>query len=149
MRVDFYHLENVSLDTALPQLLEKAYESGAHILVKTDMADRADYLNTLLWTYRPDSFLPHAVEKDGHSELQPILFTHKDSFNPNGATIAVLVDGVEVPLDGDFVRCLYFFDGRNPQALQAAREEWKRVSSAGCDRFYWQQNAQGHWENKG
>jgi DNA polymerase-3 subunit chi len=83
MRVDFYHLETVSLDSALPQILQKAYEAGQNILLKVDMAERADYLNSLLWTYQPDSFLPHGVEKDGFAEKQPILITHKDNFNPN------------------------------------------------------------------
>ena len=149
MRVDFYHLEKVSLDNALPQILQKAYEAGQNILIKVDMAERADYLNTLLWTYKPDSFLPHGVEKDGFAEKQPILITHKDGFNPNNASLCVLVDNVQVPLDEGFARALYFFDGRNPESLQLAREEWKRISNAGADKFYWQQNENGKWENKG
>ena len=148
MRIDFYHLEKMPLDSALPMLLEKAFESGQKVLVKVDMAERADYLNTLLWTYKPDSFLPHGVEKDGNAENQPILITHKDNYNPNNATLVVLVDNVPVPLEEDFVRALYFFDGRNPDSLQKARQEWQRVSDAGADRFYWQQNEVGKWENK-
>ena len=149
MRVDFYHLEKMSLDDALPQILQKAYEAVQPILIKVDMAERADYLNTLLWTYKPDSFLPHGVEKDGYSEKQPILITHKDNFNPNNAKLCVSVDNVPVPLNENFERVLYFFDGRNPEALQQAREEWKKVASAGVDKFYWQQNENGKWENKG
>ena len=149
MRVDFYHLERVSLEQALPQILQKAYEAGQKVLIKVDMAERADYLNTLLWTYMPDSFLPHGVEKDGFAEKQPIFITHKEGVNPNSATLCVLIDNMPVPLDEHFFRVLYFFDGRNPEALQKAREEWKRVASAGIDKFYWQQNEVGKWENKG
>ena len=149
MRIDFYHLEKTPLDNALPALLEKAYESGQRVLIKVDMAERADYLNTLLWTYKTDSFLPHGVEKDGNAENQPILITHKDNYNPNKASLIVLVDNVPVPLEEGFVRALYFFDGRNPEALQKARLEWQRVSNAGADRFYWQQDeTTGKWENK-
>ena len=148
MRIDFYHLEKTSLDNALPMLLEKAFESGQRVLIKVDMAERADYLNTLLWTYKPDSFLPHGVEKDGNAENQPIFITHKDKFNPNKAALVVLVDNVPVPMDEGFTRALYFFDGSNPDSLQIARKEWQRVSDAGADRFYWQQNETGKWENK-
>ena len=148
MRVDFYHLEKVSLEDALPQILQKAYDAGQMVLVKVDMAERADYLNSLLWTYKPESFLPHGVEKDGFPEKQPIFITHKDNFNPNNATICVVLDNLSVPLDEGFVRALYFFDGRNPEALQKAREEWKRLASLGADKFYWQQNENGKWENK-
>ncbi len=149
MRVDFYHLEKVPLDAALPMLLQKAYETGQHILIKVDMAERADYLNSLLWTYQSDSFLPHGVEKDGNAEEQPIFITHKDNYNPNASSLVVLVDNMPVPLDENFTRALYFFDGRNPDALQKARSEWQRVTAAGAERFYWQQNETGRWENKG
>lgn len=148
MRVDFYHLEKTSLDTALPMLLEKAHEVGQSVLIKTEMAERSDYLNSLLWTYKPDSFLPHGVEKDGFPEKQPIFITHKDNYNPNESTLCVLVDNLPVPLDDNFTRVLYFFDGRNPESLSKAREEWKRVSAAGVDKFYWKQDENGRWENK-
>ena len=77
MRIDFYHLEQTPLDKALPIILEKAYQQGTRILIKTGLAERSDYLNTLLWTYDPASFLPHGVEKDGFAENQPIFITHK------------------------------------------------------------------------
>ena len=118
MRVDFYHLEKTPLDNVLPILLEKAYESDQKVLIKVDIAERADYLNTLLWTYKPDSFLPHGVEKDGNAESQPILITHKDNYNPNKATLVVLLDNIPIPMEDGFVRALYFFDGRNPDSLQ-------------------------------
>ena len=148
MRIDFYHLEKTSLDRVLPALLQKAYESGQRILIKTDLAERSDYLNTILWTYHPNSFLPHGVEKDGYATEQPIFITHKDNYNPNEATLCVLIDNVQVPLDDNFTRAFYFFDGRDAEALQKARAEWQRVSNAGADRFYWQQNEKGKWENK-
>ena len=149
MRVDFYHLEKTSLDDALPLILEKAYETSQNVLIKVEMAERADYLNSLLWTYKPDSFLPHGVEKDGFPEKQPIFITHKDNFNPNNASLCVLIDSLSIPLDERFTRILYFFDGKNPVSLQKAREEWKKVSSVGVDKFYWQQDETGKWQNKG
>ncbi len=148
MRIDFYHLQTIPLEKALPAILQKAYESGAPVLIKTDLAERSDELNTLLWTYSPDSFLPHGVEKDGKAEQQPIFITHKDNFNPNKASLCVLVDNIPVPLEEGFERALYFFNGLNPDALEKARAEWRRVSDAGAERFYWQQNESGKWENK-
>ena len=148
MRVDFYHLERVPLEKALPAILQKAYEAGSKVLIKTDLAEQADELNTLLWTYQSDSFLPHGCEKDGFSDKQPIFITHKDDFNPNNASLCVCVHNVPVPLDKNFVRVLYFFNGLNQDSLDKARAEWKRVSEAGVDRFYWKQNENGKWENK-
>ena len=149
MRIDFYHLEKMSLEKVLPAILLKAYSSGNRVLIKTDLAEQADVLNTFLWTYDPASFLPHACEKDGFSDKQPIFITHKEHFNPNNATICVLTNDVPVCLDENFARILYFFNGLNEESLKKAREQWKKVSEAGAEKFYWKQNGSGKWENKG
>ena len=149
MRVDFYHLEKMSLEKVLPVILQKAYSAGTKVLIKTDLAEQADALNALLWTYEPDSFLPHGCEKDGFIEKQPIFITHKDNFNPNGATLCVLTNDVPVCLDESFERVLYFFNGLNQESLEKAREQWKKVAEAGVEKFYWKQNESGKWENKG
>ena len=60
-RVDFYHLQKQSLDEVLPKLLEKAYQSGKHILVKTGSSDKVEAISSFLWTFRDDSFLPHEI----------------------------------------------------------------------------------------
>ncbi len=148
MRIDFYHLEKIPLEKALPVILQKAYETGLKILIKTDLAEQADELNALLWTYQPDSFLPHGCEKDGFADKQPIFITHKDNFNPNNATLCVCIHDIPVPLDGNFERILYFFNGLNQTSLDKARSEWRKVSDAKIDRFYWKQNEDGKWENK-
>ena len=86
---------------------------------------------------------------NGNSSNVYIFITHKDNFNPNQAPLCVIIDNLEIPLDGSFERVLYFFDGKNPVSLQKAREEWRRVSSFGADKFYWQQDEAGKWKNKG
>ena len=148
MRVDFYHLQKVPLEKALPVILQKAYDTGKNVLIKTDLAEQADALNTLLWTYLPDSFLPHGVEKDGFAEKQPIFITHKNDFNPNNAVLCVCVNDVPVPQEG-FERILYFFNGLNQQSLDKARREWRKLADSNAECFYWKQNESGKWENKG
>ncbi len=148
MRIDFYHLEQMSLEKALPFILEKAYQQGTRILIKTGLAERSDYLNTLLWTYDPASFLPHGVEKDGFTDCQPIFITHKFEENPNHASLLIIVDGDEVPLESGFERVLYFFNGRDIDALTKARAEWKRVKQSEGQLFYWKQDPTGRWEQK-
>lgn len=149
MRIDFYHLEKFPLEKALPAILQKAYETQANVLIKTDLAEQADELNILLWTYDPNSFLPHGCEKDGFAEKQPIFITHKDGVNPNHASLCVLVHNVPVPFDEGFERILYFFNGLNQESLDKAREQWKKVAQTDAQRFYWKQDESGKWENKG
>ena len=56
----FYHLQNMSLESVLPPLLEKSLERGWRVVVQSTSPERTDALDAHLWTYSDDSFLPHA-----------------------------------------------------------------------------------------
>jgi DNA polymerase-3 subunit chi len=141
----FYHLRNVGLDRALPRLLERVVERGMRAVVLAGSTERQEYLNSLLWTYDPDSFLAHGSAGDGNAAQQPIYLTTTEE-NPNGAKVLVLVDGGNVSFAGTFDRCLDIFDGGDPAAVSAARERWRSAKAAGFDVTYWQQSEQGRWE---
>lgn len=148
-RVDFYHLQKVSIEQALPKLLEKAYGTGKNVLVKVGTEARVEFLNTALWTYDDQSFLPHGSKKDGNADMQPIWLTSGED-NPNNAAMLFLVDGAVVDMDklAGFERVFNMFDGTSDEALQQARSFWKQVKAAGYDCFYWQQDDNGSWKQK-
>ena len=58
-RVDFYHLQNQTLENVLPKLLEKAYETGKKVKIKVGNEERVEFINTFLWTFNDQSFIPH------------------------------------------------------------------------------------------
>lgn len=149
MRVDFYHLQSSSVEQALPKLLEKAYATGKNILVKIGTDARVEFLNTALWTYDDQSFLPHGSKKDGNAALQPIWLTSGDD-NPNNAKMIFLVDGAQISIEQipQFDRVLNLFDGADNDSLSRAREFWKQIKQAGIDCFYWQQDNNGNWQQK-
>src|SRR3954447_13813507 len=90
----FYHLERTGLEQALPELLEKTLKRGWKAVVRAREAQRVGDLDTWLWTYRDDSFLPHAPDDEPGAARQPILLTTGFE-NPNGAAALFLVDGAE------------------------------------------------------
>jgi DNA polymerase-3 subunit chi len=145
--VGFYHLTRTPLERALPKLLERALASGLRAVVMAGSAERVAALDAALWTYEQLSFLPHGSARDGEPELQPIWLTAEDE-NPNGAQVLVLTDGAASQHVGDYARCLDMFDGRDPEAVQAARGRWKLFRDAGHALAYWQQNEAGGWERK-
>lgn len=146
-RIGFYHLIHWPLDKALPKLLEKVLASGQRAVVMAGSSERIEHLNALLWTYDPGSWLPHGSRSDGDAALQPVWLTDQDE-NPNQATVLVLTDGVVTPLIDSFERCLDLFDGRDPQAVEAARNRWRMWKAAGHDLTYLQQTERGGWEEK-
>lgn len=148
-RVDFYHLQKQNLEAVLPKLLERAYASGKKIKVKIGNEMRVEFLNSLLWTYQDESFLPHGSKKDGSAELQPIWLSAEDD-NPNQAEMLFLVDGAKLNADeaAKFERVFNIFDGNNADAVSAARVFWKELKPTDAELHYWQQDSAGRWQEK-
>lgn len=143
----FYHLTESTLEEALPGLLEKSLERGWKVVVQTGTEERRDALDQHLWTFREDSFLAHATDREPHPAEQPVLLTTGPA-NGNGAQIRFLVDGAAPPeLDG-YERAVFLFDGHDQPQLEAAREEWKRLKSGSHQVTYWQQTPERRWERK-
>jgi DNA polymerase III subunit chi len=144
--IAFYHLSLTPLDRSLPKLLERAWTQGYRIVVRTASPERVEQLSATLWSYDEAAFLPHGSARDGNAAMQPIWLTHS-SENPNGASMLVLVDGVEADDIGSYARCADLFDGNDAGAVEAARSRWRRAREAGHTLTYWQQTMSG-WERK-
>tara|TARA_B100000427_G_scaffold316281_1_gene311192 strand:+ start:71 stop:520 length:450 start_codon:yes stop_codon:yes gene_type:complete len=145
--ISFYHLERSPLEQALPKLLEKTLSIGKRALVLASTEDRVENLAQVLWTYDPDAWLPHGTAKDGSPEDQPVWLSTEDE-TPNKATFLFLTDGATSQWVDSYERCFELFDGRDPAAVQAARDRWKAYKAAGHDLSYLQQTPQGGWEKK-
>jgi DNA polymerase-3 subunit chi len=147
----FYHLERTGLNQALPELLEKTLQRGWRALVKCADDDRVEYMDGWLWSYRPDSFLPHGMADDENAARHPVLLSRSGE-NLNGAQALFLLDGAEPgPLPGalePYARCMVLFDGRDEAALTTARARWKEVKAAGCEVAYWKQSEEGAWRKQ-
>jgi DNA polymerase III subunit chi len=148
----FYHLERRTLDEALPGLVEKSLERGWRALIKTESADRAAAIDTLLWTYNDQTFLPHAQLGDGDASRQPALITVEDE-NRNGAHVLFVVGGAAPPawdgaLAASLARIVLMFDGRDGAALATARAAWKEAKAAGHDVTYWKESPSGKFEKQ-
>ncbi|HVZ99765.1 MAG TPA: DNA polymerase III subunit chi [Caulobacterales bacterium] len=145
----FYHLERSDLEKALPPLLEKCLERGWRAIVRGGSEERLEALDVHLWTYRDESFLPHARDEGrADASRQPVLLTAKQG-NPNGARALFVIDGADPGDITAFERACILFDGRDENALNSARSRWKEAKAAGVEASYWRENAAGRWEKQG
>ena len=143
MQVDFYHLTRQPLERALPQIAERVVASGARLLIVSGNAAQRSQLDRQLWSYAPDSFLPHAELGADDDAAQPVLIA-PDVNAANGARHIALVDGEWRDEALDFERAFHFFD---EASVAAARAAWKRLGDRGdIARRYWKQNDAGRWE---
>ena len=144
----FYHLQGQKLEGVLPTLLERSVERGWRVVVQGASDERIDALDSHLWIYSDDSFLPHGTWREAEAADQPVLLTVTDA-NPNAASVRFLIDGAPVPADAEtYQRLVLLFDGDDDDAVAAARAQWAEVKAKGFDATYWQPDDSGRWVKK-
>ena len=94
--------------------------------------------------------MPHGSKKDGTPESQPIWLTAEND-NPNSAVFLFLTDGADAEIDeiSQYERVFNIFDGNSQEAVENARNFWRTLKQQSIDIFYWQQNSDGTWQQKG
>jgi len=138
----FYHLERTSLDQALPELLEKTLARGWKAIVRARQPERIEHLDGWLWSYKDESFLPHAPDAEPRAARQPILLTTGFD-NPNRADALFLIDGAEPGELAGYTRCVVMFDGADDGQLVTARGQWTAIKAKGFPVSYWRQQGRG------
>ena len=141
MLVDFYHLASSPLERVLPQICEKVLGSGERLLIVAQGA-LLQQLDTQLWSYAREAFLPHGLSDGQAPEAQPVLISPLAE-PQNGATNIALADGRWREEALGFQRTFYFFDNSH---LDEARGTWRALQAnpeAQCR--YWKQDQRGKW----
>lgn len=142
--VGFYHLTRTSVEQALPQLLGRTLGAKQRAVVVCRDSVRRAALDAALWACPDPNWLPHGTAEDGDADLQPIWLTGEPEA-PNGARYLFLVDATEPVALAGFERVFDLFDGKDPEAVSAARVRWKAAKDGNCMLTYWRQGARG-WE---
>jgi DNA polymerase-3 subunit chi len=144
----FYQLKGQSLEQVLPALLQKSLERGWRVVVQASSEERVEALDSHLWTWRDDAFLPHGTWRDAEAADQPILLTVGEE-NPNAAGVRFQVEGAGMPADASaYQRIVLLFDGDDPDALEAARTRWGQAKASGFEVTYWQADEEGRWHRQ-
>lgn len=141
MLVDFYHLAHSPLERVLPQICEKVLAGGGRLLIVAE-PPLLDQLDSRLWSYERDAFLPHGKSDGPVPEAQPVLLASNVEAL-NGAKNVAIADGQWREEALGFERIFYFFDGNR---VDAARESWRALKDrSGVERRYWKQDERGKW----
>jgi DNA polymerase-3 subunit chi len=141
----FYHLEGQPLQAVLPVLLEKTLSRGWRACLRFSTPERLETVDSALWTYRDESFLPHGTARDGHAGGQPVFLTLEDTA-PNNAQVLFLLETATEREPGRYLRVMRIFDGLDEEAKTLARQEWQGAKAAGLAVSYWKQDAGGAWK---
>ncbi|MCW3847752.1 DNA polymerase III subunit chi [Sphingomonas sp. LB-2] len=143
MQVDFYHLTRAPLERVLPTIAQKVLEGGGRLLIVAEEDGARARLDQLLWSFSPESFLPHARAGAGDDAAQPVLIAG-EAEPGNGARNIALVDGLWRDAALAFDRAFHFF---GEDHIAEARAAWRGLADKpDVVRNYWKQDDNGRWE---
>ena len=138
-RIDFYLLEEpagVACDVTACRIAEKAWLQGHRVHLHVDSPESARRLDDLLWTWRDESFVPHAVcggadEPAGADGGLPVTIGW--GMLPGFAADVLLNLDSRVPEGFDrFARVAEFVGGAE-SARAAGRERFRRYRAHGFE----------------
>jgi DNA polymerase-3 subunit chi len=133
-QVDFYVLDagdQRARFTTACRVVEKAYEQGLKVTVRTASPAQTAELDDLLWTFSDRSFVPHGVwpAEPEFAAATPVMIA-------SGALPAahrdVLVNlGPDVPPELESFARVCEVVGGDEDSKQAARQRWRAYKQAG------------------
>lgn len=151
--IRFYHFSRKTIEQVVPELCDRAFNRGHKILIRLADDVTLNRMNDALWTFKPESFLPHGIPQKQHTDTSfdlqqtPIWLT-TESDNPIQADMLILTNGIIANDIQDYKLCCDILDGQNPEQITQGRERWKAYKAAGHTVTYWQQTEEGKWEQK-
>lgn len=131
-RVGFYIVENSDPESRLRlalRLTDKAHQRGNRIFINAASEDEARWLDEQLWTFRPASFLPHALVTDQPDE-QICIGWGQDPLQQDDLLINLQLR--VPPFIGRFHRVAELVN-QEPQRLEALRDSWRHYKQRGYD----------------
>ena len=130
--VDFYVLKDKAPQAGMQftcRLAEKIFKDGHQVYINTASEQQLKQLDDLLWSFRPGSFLPHAVYIGELPEATPILLGH--ATEPEGPSDVLVNLAEDIPaFFSRFSRVTELVSGDEVQR-DAARTRYKFYKDRG------------------
>ena len=147
-QVDFYHLTQSDLETALIMLVKKTIAVGKTALILSPKP-LASTLDAALWAHDAGSWIPHGVDDAEGVEVAKVWISTDPASNPLKAPFLFLLQG-QVPASWDgFERVFNLFDGRSEMQVNEARAQWKTWNgNAALTLSHYAQSEDGRWQKK-
>ena len=134
-RVDFYQIESSESPLSFAcRLIEKIHRQGLKVYVHTGSDKQAKELDDLLWTYKPERFVPHTL----HSATDPAPVRIGSGADPDGhGEVLVNLAGDVPDFFSRFDRVTEVVPG-DESSRTAARENYRFYRDRGYQLAYHQ-----------
>tara|TARA_B100000929_G_C15453223_1_gene401895 strand:- start:492 stop:947 length:456 start_codon:yes stop_codon:yes gene_type:complete len=117
----FYKTSNFRVDETFYVLVQKALEKNLNSVVIFETKEALKDISIMLWSKKPETFLPHSIERDNLSNDSPIYLTTREE-NPNKSQIIFSPEGALVKKSKNWKRCIYIFDHDDNSSFDRLKE---------------------------
>lgn len=125
--------------------MSRALDAAHRVLIWCENEQSQRRISDALWSDNPASFLPHGLAQEPHAAMQPMVLSCVET-SVNRPDLLVVTHGA-VPDDANaYSKILDIFDGRDEQAVLAARARWKHYKTEGHPLQYIKQQPGGGWK---
>jgi DNA polymerase-3 subunit chi len=113
------------------EIAEHTYVQGERLQIIAIDQEQAARLDDLLWTYKPDNFVPHGLWKSIDDEsAQPVVITTRKERVPGIASLLTM-DYCPVEMVQQFSQVTHVVVVDNQERLEASRRYWTLLKDAG------------------
>ena len=113
------------------RLAEQQFKQGQRICILTDTAEAAQELDQLLWTFTPESFVPHALANDGVAADVAVTINHGNAAPPG--TTCILNLGSDAPLHQPTLAAIAEFVLNDDESKARSRARWNLYKQLGYE----------------
>lgn len=113
------------------RLAEQQMKQGQRVCVLTDTPEQAQELDQLLWSFTPESFVPHALADDPAAASLPVVVAYGNEA-PAGTT-CILNLGSEAPLNQPTLVAIAEFVPNDEEAKARSRARWALYKQLGYE----------------
>ena len=128
-RVSFYVLARGARQQFACRLAEKAAGQGRRVHLRVADPEAARELDTRLWTFRTQSFLPHSV---GASDSPHVRVTLHEEWLPEERDVLINLADAPPPEFESFARVIEIV-GPEPEARDEGRARFRAYRERGAD----------------
>jgi DNA polymerase-3 subunit chi len=113
------------------EIAEESYAQGRRLQIIALDQEQAERLDDLLWTFKPDTFIPHGLWVGSPDEpAQPVVVTTRKEAVEGMDSLLMMGYG-EVDLVGQFSHAFHLVLVDNEDRLDGSRRYWTLLKDAG------------------
>ena len=133
MQVFFHYFEKTSgrdLLVYICRLVEKGYKQGSKpIYIHFDSENEAKEFDSLLWTFRQESFIPHTILGHPEEEKTPVIIGWDTNQIETAEALINVSQGI--PRASTSTSKIHEIVGSDENKKNKAREKWKSYKANG------------------